>query len=651
MHQPFELYPTIVTPFNTSGQIDYVSLDRLISHMLRNHCDGLFAVCQSSEMFLLSEDERLELAAFCISRCHALGRTCVVSGHTQDRLEDQIAYLLKVEQLHPDAIILVTNRLAKEAEPDTVLMNSLTEILIHLKSTTRLGLYECPYPYKRLLTGDVIGFLVKTGRFDFIKDTSCHINTIRSRLHQIAGSSIRLYNANAATLMESVISGAAGYSGVMLNFFPELFAVMKRYLCAGDALNDRSPLQYHVRSAGEIASFITLASVFETQNYPVNAKHYLKMKGIIDYTVTRKLDDKWISESQEKELISLANHVEKQLSKFDHDHPRELIFDAGLHFRCCHASTVLPQQDGTILVAYFSGTSEGNEDVGIWLSRRIQGIWQNPVCIVPAEGIPHWNPVLFQTGRNICLVYKVGRSVQDWKSRTIQSTDNGITWSRDTAFPAPNIAGGPVRSKPIRLSSGQLLAANSDETHTDWRPRVDISPDNGQNFHCLAWIPLNKDRPDQDDYISGKGAIQPTLWESQPGHIHMLLRTTCGWIFRSDSEDDGKTWCQAYNTHLPNNNSGIEIAQDDSVLYLVMNPISGNWASRNPLVIQRSFDNGRTFDHFLTLDSDPVDPELLIDAEYSYPAAVVLNHRLHVTYTYLRRQIAYSAIELNHTVE
>jgi predicted neuraminidase len=127
----------------------------------------------------------------------------------------------------------------------------------------------------------------------------------------------------------------------------------------------------------------------------------------------------------------------------------------------------------------------------------------------------------------------------------------------------------------------------------------------------------------------------------------MLLRTTCGFIFRSDSEDYGNTWCEAYNTHLPNNNSGIEIARDGSDLYLVMNPVSGNWASRNPLVIKRSGDNGKTFDHFLTLDACDVDPLLQIDAEYSYPSAVVAGRRLHVAYTYNRRQIAWCAIDLN----
>ncbi|MDW7658432.1 MAG: dihydrodipicolinate synthase family protein, partial [Bacillota bacterium] len=297
-----EHYPTIITPFTPENQIDYASLGRLIDHLLKHHCDGIFAVCQSSEMFFLSDEEKLSLAAFCIDRCHIAGKNCVVSGHTHDALDEQIAYLQKLEKCAPDAIILVTNRLARENEGDDILIKNLQAIISLLDPGTRLGLYECPYPYKRLLSPEVIDYLVSTGRFDFIKDTSCQIEVIRARLRQTDGSTIRLYNANAATLLESLQAGAAGYSGIMLNFIPEIFSVFRRYL-ADDASGEIPPLQHHVRSAGAIADLITLTSVFECQKYPVNAKHYLKMKGLIDCTKTRSIAIDTLTESQSKELI------------------------------------------------------------------------------------------------------------------------------------------------------------------------------------------------------------------------------------------------------------------------------------------------------------------------------------------------------------
>lgn len=87
-----------------------------------------------------------------------------------------------------------------------------------------------------------------------------------------------------------------------------------------------------------------------------------------------------------------------------------------------------------------------------------------------------------------------------------------------------------------------------------------------------------------ENLLRWDGVIQPTLWESSPGHIHMLLRSTRGAIFRSDSIDYGATWSVARATFLPNNNSGIDlVSMQDGTLILALNPVNGNWGKRYPL--------------------------------------------------------------------
>ncbi len=644
MYNEFRMYSTIITPFTPDGEIDYMSLGKLIDLLARNNCDGVFAVCQSSEMFYLSDEEKLELANFCIGLCKEKKMGCVISGHTQDKLEDQIKYLQRAEKLGADSLILVLNRLADQDEGDDKLIERLDFILSSLDTDTKLGIYECPYPYKRLLTPKIIDFIIESGKFNFIKDTCCDNTIISSRIQQLKGTNIELYNANAATLFDSFVEGAAGYSGVMLNFIPEHFKLLKKYLTK-QPLTAGSPSSFNLRTAKNISEFITLASVYEYQNYPRNAKYYLMQHGVIASDVVRK-GDKELSVSQRKELKSFSNTCYRELANNSPSSEPELIFPENIHFRNCHASTVLPLEDGTILVAYFAGTEEGDTDVGIWLSRRVKGIWEEPVQIAKTEQTAYWNPVLFKTDNGIRIVYKVGKSVPTWKSRTKVSLDQGQTWSSEVCYPAPNEACGPVRSKPLLMSNGRLLAPNSDETASVWLPRVDVSDDFGQSFRVLSNIPINITSPEEPDYIEGKGAIQPTLWESEPGHIHMLLRTTGGYIYRSDSKDWGKTWCRAYNTYLPNNNSGIDIAVHGSDLYLVLNPVSGNWAARTPLVIYKSTDNGLTFDHYLTLENRVMDNKENYSAEFSYPAAVVLGDTIYITYTYMRRQIAFHQIPL-----
>lgn len=627
------LYPTLVTPFDDSLQIDYESLDRLIAHMARHDVDGIFAVCQSSEMFHLSAEERLALAAHSIRACRKYGIGCVVSGHVDDDLQDQIAYLQALEALAPDAIILVSNRLAAADEPDDIAVRHLAEITGALSPETMLGMYECPSPYKRPLTPPLIDAMLRDSRFRFIKDTSCDMDTIRARLALLSGSEIELYNANMATLYDSLAEGASGYSGVMLNFLPAHFQLLKQSL---------APQAFFPERAKALAASLTAASIAECQGYPTNAKYCLTRQGVIRSMATRCSPP--LSTSRQEEMDAFLQTNQSEYYRLSPRSDRFLLFPAQDQFLSCHASTVLPLASGNVLVAYFAGDYEKADNVGIWLSRRISGAWERPARIAKVAEVAHWNPVLMGTDDEIRLVFKVGREIPSWKSFTMVSKDRGATWSEPVAYPAPNDACGPVRNKPLLTTAGWMLAPNSDETDTDWTVRIDMSLDGGAHYDNLAPIPLNLSRPQAANHISGKGAIQPTLWESEPGHIHALLRTTCGSIFRSDSLDGGRTWCEAYDTGLPNNNSGIDLAQLNNALYLVMNPVRGNWAGRTPIVVLKSTDNGATFAHFCTLSDELLNEADQRMAEFSYPAIVSRDGTLHITYTYLRRQIAYHEI-------
>src|SRR5690606_27269219 len=144
-------------------------------------CDGLFAVCQSSEMFYLTLEEKVELAE-CVVKA-AKGRVPVIaSGHTSDSIEDQIRELTAISKTGVDAVILVSNRLAKIDEGSDVLIRNLQTIIDALPEDTMFGVYECPYPYRRLLTNEELKYCIDTKRFIFLKDVSCDIDIERERV-------------------------------------------------------------------------------------------------------------------------------------------------------------------------------------------------------------------------------------------------------------------------------------------------------------------------------------------------------------------------------------------------------------------------------------------------------------------------------------
>jgi predicted neuraminidase len=310
-----------------------------------------------------------------------------------------------------------------------------------------------------------------------------------------------------------------------------------------------------------------------------------------------------------------------------------------------HASTIALCRDD-ILLAWFGGTQEGAPDVDIYTARRHKGIWDAPHLIAGEADLPHWNPVFYARGDTIDLFYKVGTPIPRWHTRRMRSTDGGWAWTQPTELVQGDVGGrGPVRNKPLRLQSGRMLAPASVETAEQWNAFVDISDDDCETFRPSPFVPLwRKGEPlprgckKPPFETVGKGVIQPTLWQSVDGAVHMLLRSTEGYILRSDSVDDGETWCFAYSTGIPNNNSGIDLAQaEDGCIFLVSNPVSGNWAARTPLLLSFSADGGETFRPLLYLETN--------EGEYSYPAILSKGKTLFVSYTWKRQKIAFWEIE------
>ena len=330
---------------------------------------------------------------------------------------------------------------------------------------------------------------------------------------------------------------------------------------------------------------------------------------------------------------------------------KEFIFNSDMLFNCCHASNLSLLKDGNLLATWFAGSLEGADDVGIWSSKRINGVWTMPIVIAQEEELPHWNPIAYTKEDGTCIVYyKVGRILSQWYTKKITSKDNGASWGEPVELVTGDRGGrGPVRNKIIVLSNGIMLAPGSTENGL-WKSFVDISKDGGETWEKSCDIIIKdiefKDNNKVESNIpvtaqsfKGKGVIQPTIWESQNGIVHAMLRSTEGRIYRSDSSDYGKTWSYAYPTSLPNNNSGIDVVKlNDNSLVLVYNPVDVNWGPRTPLQLAQSFDNGINWSNKFILESN--------EGEYSYPAIITNGKSLLVSYTWRREKIAFWEIDI-----
>ena len=277
-----DIFTTMITPYHADGSVDYETAIKYVDWYYENGLDGIFAVCQSSEIFYLTLEERAELNRRVYARAKELEKkgnrkfTVVSSGHVSDSMEDQVTELNAICESGTDALILITNRLDLHNEGDDVFIANAEKLLSQLPADVKLGLYECPHPYKRLVTPKILDWCLKTGRFYYMKDTCCDAAVIAQRCEQLKGSHFKLLNANCQTLLETLRSGADGYCGIMCNFHPKLYAWLGHNY------------QENPEKADLVQSVIGTFGFTEVGlPYPLTAKYHMNLCGIPTENVAR----------------------------------------------------------------------------------------------------------------------------------------------------------------------------------------------------------------------------------------------------------------------------------------------------------------------------------------------------------------------------
>lgn len=285
-----DCFATMVTPYRADGSVDLDVAERIVQWYFDRGLTGVFAVCQSSEIFFLTVEEREALAHRVYRKAKELERsgrrfTVVSSGHVADALDAQAQELNRICRAGTDALILITNRLDPENAGDDAFIDNAKRLLAQLPPDVPLGLYECPYPYKRLVTPKILDWCLSTGRFVYMKDTCCDAELIARRCAQLRGSGFRLLNANCQTLLQSLRSGADGYCGVMANFHPALYA----WLCE-NGLRDPK------RAEAVQALLGTCGFTEGGLPYPITAKYSLSLEGMDSALIARSRPGETLNE-------------------------------------------------------------------------------------------------------------------------------------------------------------------------------------------------------------------------------------------------------------------------------------------------------------------------------------------------------------------
>jgi 4-hydroxy-tetrahydrodipicolinate synthase len=270
--------PVMITPFDHKTNVDLNALSGLTDFYLAAGVDGLFANCLSSEMFSISEEERLRLTKHIVS--HVNGAVPVVATSSFGAsIEDKANFTSKIYDTGIDAAIMITSHFANVDDSNDVLLENF-EKMFSLTENIPLGMYECPAPYKRIIDAETFKKLLSADRLVYHKDTSITHENVKSKLDilkETKNSSLEFYDAHTPNALYSLQMGARGMSSISGNFYPEILV----WLCKNAMNPDKQ------EEANWLQAEITRVDPLIHQAYPLSAKYFLQKRGLPIETISR----------------------------------------------------------------------------------------------------------------------------------------------------------------------------------------------------------------------------------------------------------------------------------------------------------------------------------------------------------------------------
>jgi len=303
-----EFIPVMLTPFKDNGEIDFNSLTELTEFYIKSGASGLFSNCLSSEMFELTEQERLQVVKHVVNVAKGAVRV-VATGTFGGEIQTQADFVKKIYETGADAVIIITNMLANQQEPDEVFNTHMFKLL-DLTDHIPMGFYECPVPYKRLISPEQLELFVGTNRIIYHKDTCLDIEQVKLKLKAGNGRDFGLYDAYMGHAVASLKAGASGLSCIQGNYWPELIV----WLC--ENFNNASLTQ----EVAKVQQFFIDNMEVMHHVYPVTAKYYLQKRGLSLSTFTRQQVGELTGEIRNKmgqlyaDYKNLVNELELSLT-------------------------------------------------------------------------------------------------------------------------------------------------------------------------------------------------------------------------------------------------------------------------------------------------------------------------------------------------
>ena len=346
----------------------------------------------------------------------------------------------------------------------------------------------------------------------------------------------------------------------------------------------------------------------------------------------------------------------------------------GITYKLACGPSIVECANGDLLCTWLSGSdNEPSTDNCVLISRSTDGgkSWSEPEIFIPAGEMASSVANMHKAKDGRIVVFAAHWPTEFeytvWYFFKIESFDNGHTWSEPEKFEIHNTHAG-ILAGPIALPNNKYLypgqffdkrqmalkghavelAKTKDESTAKL---IEESEHHAGKFGAYlhgSCVFIADDEISTDfteyGYIANRplGLIEPTVVQLKNGKIVMLMRAQYGgFLWRSESDDNGKTWSKAWQTDIPNPSSKVCLVKlPDNRVALLHNPNGGRVGyleSRTPLSLWISNAD---------MTSWEIKKNLFEGGQLAYPEGIIYNNDLVFAYDKNRRQIKFVKIKL-----
>ena len=296
------IWPVLITPYNDDLSIDFDGYRQLLEWYKTFNIGGFYANCQSSEMYELTEDEKLKLIRETL-RISGGDLPVAATGNFGNNINEHKEFIKRIADTGVDIVMLTVPVFCNNDE-------ELEKYYLELANSTnaKLGIYECPAPRTYHLGLNLIKTLADSGRFYAYKETSCNLEKIKEIIKITKQTNFDYLQANVPYLLESIRCGAPGSMNIASNWLPDLEIRIVDMAMENDSRVD------------ELNTILCAMEMVQRSIHPMGVKYLISKRGIpikplTRYPRTLSLEEKYSLDQASKFWFD-SNGALKILTKY-----------------------------------------------------------------------------------------------------------------------------------------------------------------------------------------------------------------------------------------------------------------------------------------------------------------------------------------------